>query len=120
MAARRKGGFLCATIWTAKNQLIDLRTPFAEGMKDTLPVYYYFNFYGWKVIHWFAAVRGCDISVDGNVIDGIVRVAFVRVLRESEDEGVRELEPFKFAKKLRNLCRPDTSSNTQSNQYLSS
>ena len=35
---------------------------------------------------------GCDISVDGNGIDGMGRVAFVRALRESEDESVKELE----------------------------
>ena len=87
-------------------RLINLRTPLAEGMKDTLPMYYYFHLYGWKVIHWFAAVMGCDISVDGNGIDGMGRVAFVRALRVSEDECVSELEPFNFAKKLWNLCRP--------------
>ena len=85
---------------------IDLWTLLAKGMKDTLPVYDYFHLYGWKVIHWFTAVMGCDISVNGNGIDGMGRVAFVRALRESEDEDVRELEPFKFANKLRNLCRP--------------
>ena len=87
-------------------RLVDLRTPLAEGMKDTLPVYHYFHLYGWKVIHWFAAVMGCDVSVDSSGIDGMGRVAFIRALRDSEDEGVRELEPRKFAKKLWDLCRP--------------
>ena len=86
-------------------RLVDLRTPIAEGMKDTLPVYYYFHLYGWKVIHWFAAVVGCDISVGGNGITGMGRAPFVRALRESEDEGIKELEPRKFAKKLRDLSR---------------
>ena len=34
------------------------------------------------------------------------RAVFVRALRETEDEGVKELEPRPFAKKLRDLCRP--------------
>ena len=86
-------------------RLVDLRTPIAEGMKDTLPVYYYFHLYGWKVIHWFAAVMGCDISVGGNGISGMGRAPFVRALRELEEEGVKELEPRKFATKLRDLSR---------------
>ena len=87
-------------------RLVDLRTPLAEGMKDTLPVYHYFHLYGWKVIHWFAAIMGCDVSVERSGISGMGRTAFVQALSKSEDKGVQKLQPRPFAKKLRDFCRP--------------
>ena len=42
--------------------MIDMDTAVTERMKSSLPLFYYYRRYGLTVIHWWAAIMGCDIS----------------------------------------------------------
>lgn len=41
----------------------DMRLPVTEEVKQNHPLYNYYHSYGVEVIHWWAAVMGCDISL---------------------------------------------------------
>ena len=41
----------------------DMRLPVTEEAKQKHPLYNYYHSYGVEVIHWWAAVMGCDISL---------------------------------------------------------
>jgi|SaaInl74LU_5_DNA_1037368.scaffolds.fasta_scaffold16525_2 hypothetical protein len=41
-------------------RIIDMTTPITEHTKEEMPLYYYYSKHGIKIIHWWAAVMGCE------------------------------------------------------------
>lgn len=65
-----------------KFRIIDLTAPVDECTKDELPLYYYYNKYGCRVIHWWAAVMGCDVSENQFGIQDIGRETLLKARPE--------------------------------------
>ncbi|KAL7554211.1 hypothetical protein ACHAWF_017633 [Thalassiosira exigua] len=87
-------------------RVVDLSVPITEAMEEELPVYWYYRQFGIRVIHWWAAVMGCDISQNESGIIGAGPTAFIAALRAFKDtEPTALLAPF-FAKKLREEATP--------------
>ena len=51
-----------------KYRVIDLDTVVTERMRNSLLLFYYYHRYGLVVIHWWAAIMGCDISENASGI----------------------------------------------------
>ena len=69
-----------------KFRIIDLTVPVDECTKDELPLYYYYNKYGCRVIHWWAAVMGCDVSENQFGIQDIGRETLLKALESFENK----------------------------------
>ena len=82
-------------------RIIDMNTPVTEQTKDELPLYYYYKKYGIKIIHWWAAVMGCDISKEECGIKKIGRQTFLAALRSFEKKHPSSLNEESFAKALK-------------------
>ena len=48
-----------------KYRVINLDSAVLEKMKNSLLLFYYYHRYGLFIIHWRAAIMGCDISEKG-------------------------------------------------------
>eukprot|EP00573_Skeletonema_grethae_P007592 CAMPEP_0201711044 /NCGR_PEP_ID=MMETSP0578-20130828/58939_1 /ASSEMBLY_ACC=CAM_ASM_000663 /TAXON_ID=267565 /ORGANISM="Skeletonema grethea, Strain CCMP 1804" /LENGTH=253 /DNA_ID=CAMNT_0048200093 /DNA_START=2547 /DNA_END=3308 /DNA_ORIENTATION=- len=88
-------------------RVIDMTTPVTEDIAKNYPLYAAYKRYGIKIIHWWAATMGCDISKDDCGISGAGTKAFFKVLDDvMKREG--DLSPTVFAKKLREHAQPST------------
>ena len=45
-----------------KWRFIDMSVTLDENLKEQYPLFYYYKRFSVKIIHWWAAVMGCDIS----------------------------------------------------------
>ena len=50
-----------------KYRVINLDLAVFEKMKNSLPLFYYYHWYWLFIIHWWAAIMGCNISEKGAV-----------------------------------------------------
>ncbi|KAL7541138.1 hypothetical protein ACHAWF_006863, partial [Thalassiosira exigua] len=82
-------------------RVIDMETPVEGEMKETLPLYFYYHRYGLRVIHWWAAVMGCDISIDESGITHAGNKAFFKALCSLDHVVSSDLTSLDFAKALR-------------------
>ncbi|KAL7552027.1 hypothetical protein ACHAWF_017125 [Thalassiosira exigua] len=82
-------------------RVIDMEAPVDAEMKDTLPLYFYYRRFGLRVIHWWAAVMGCDISVNENGILYAGPKAFFKALRSLDHVPSSDLSTLNFANALR-------------------
>ena len=87
-------------------RVIDLDTPLSDSTRARLPLYFYFHRYGWKVIHWFAAAVGCDVSANGSGMVSVGRALFMKALRSFDAGPVTNLNPRSFAVKLQEFALP--------------
>jgi len=83
-----------------KYRIIDMTKPITEYTKDELPLYYYYCKYGIRVIHWWAAAMGCDISEERCGIRHIGRDKFLSALDSFEDKDPSTLNEESFAQAL--------------------
>eukprot|EP00984_Skeletonema_dohrnii_P032075 scaffold25492_cov80-Skeletonema_dohrnii-CCMP3373.AAC.2 len=83
-----------------KYRIIDMTKPITEYTKDELPLYYYYHKYGIKIIHWWAATMGCDISEERCGIKHIGRDKFLSALESFEDKDLSALNEDSFAEAL--------------------
>ena len=81
-------------------RVIDLNAPVTEEMKSRLPLFYYYRRHGIHVIHWWAAVMGCDISEKGSGIAHVGPRAFIAALRSFDDKPPQRLTVHGFASAL--------------------
>ena len=90
-------------------RVIDMDTPINDRTRARFPLFIYFCRYGLNIIHWFAAVVGCDISKSSSGIAGVGEVLFIRALK-SFDAAVTDVTMQSFAIKLQEFglpsCRP--------------
>ena len=87
-------------------RVIDMDAPVDERTRARLPLFFYFNMYGLKIIHWFAAVVGCDISESSSGIVGAGKAAFIKAMKTFDGGPVADLTPRSFAIKLREVALP--------------
>jgi len=81
---------------------IDMTVPITDKTMEEHPLYYYYHKYGIKIIHWWAATLGCDISESksGDII-GAGRKAFMDALESFENKDQSLLDTHSFARALR-------------------
>ena len=87
-------------------RIMNLDVPVTNAMKTAPPIFYYCCRYGMRIIHWWAAVMGCDISKKESGIVGAGRGVFVNTLRNFDDKEPATMNPRRFATKLRQYARP--------------
>mmetsp|Transcript_9285 Transcript_9285/g.13933 ORF Transcript_9285/g.13933 Transcript_9285/m.13933 type:complete len:185 (+) Transcript_9285:1-555(+) len=86
-------------------RVIDMNTPITPQTKDDLPLYYYYKKYGIKVIHWWAAVMGCDITKEESGVKGIGRATFYAAMGSFENKPILSLNTASFTKSLKAHAR---------------
>jgi 5'-3' exonuclease len=79
---------------------IDTTIPVTGEIERKYPLYASFKKYGIQILHWWAAVMGCDISENGNGIDGIGKSTFLKVAQEFYSGDVADISAEQFATKL--------------------
>ena len=77
-----------------------------ERTKTSLPFYYYYHWYGLVIFHWWAAIMGCDISVDECGIAHVGPKVFFEALRSFDGKPQRRLTAQGFATALLNRAKP--------------
>jgi hypothetical protein len=85
-------------------RVIDMTIPLSLEIKEKYPLYWYYKKYGIRVIHWWAAVLGCDISIGPRKV-GLIhfgRKAFLDALASFDDNTTVSLDSKSFAAALRN------------------
>ena len=80
----------------------DMKTPLTDEIAMKYPLYRHYCKFGIQIIHWWAAVIGCDISKNRSGIAGIGRKTFMTALDEFCDKDASFLTTRAFAKTLRN------------------
>jgi 5'-3' exonuclease len=69
-------------------RFIDMTVPLTDEIKGKYPLYAHYKRWGIEVIHWWAAVMGCDITNPGDNkvfgIRGVGEVAFFKALESFE------------------------------------
>ena len=82
---------------------IDMETPVTEEIEAKYPLYVYIRQYGLRIVHWWAAVMGCDVSKGPTKVGirGVGRAAFLEALTTFDSKQERELSARSFAKALR-------------------
>lgn len=80
-----------------QRRFIELSIPVTSDIAEKFPIYD-----GIHIFHWFAAVVGCDLSVDKVGIKGAGRGAFVSALSRFDYELAPEMNTRLFAKALCN------------------
>ena len=83
-----------------KYRVIDLDTAVTERMRNSLPLFYYYHRYGLVVIHWWAAIMGCDISENASGIAHVGPKVFFEALRSFDDKPPGRLTAPSFATAL--------------------
>jgi len=79
---------------------VNMNTPVTNQIKKDFPLYAYYHKYGIKIIHWWAAVRGCDISVVRSGIANAGRETFMSAISSFDEKDASLLTPRSFAKAL--------------------
>ena len=87
-------------------RVVDLNVPATAEMETKLPLFWYYRRYGFRIIHWWAAIMGCDISEKESGVADAGRGAFINTLRSFDDDDSGELNPRSFATKVREFARP--------------
>lgn len=82
-------------------RVIDMTAPITPKTKEELPLYYYYKKHGIKIIHYWAATMGCDVSKDSCGLKHIGRAAFFSALASFEDKDPSSLDESSFASALR-------------------
>ena len=77
-----------------------MNTPVTDQIKKDYPLYAYYHKYGIKIIHWWAAVCGCDISVNRSGIMGAGKATFMSALQSFDNKVASLLTPRLFSKAL--------------------
>ena len=83
-------------------RVVDMNTPVTDSMKDERPLYYRYHQHGIKVIHFWAAIMGCDISENASGIVGVGRACFLAALKSFDEKPSSQLTSNNFAKAIRN------------------
>jgi len=78
-------------------RLVDLDASVTEETKSSLPLFYYFRRYGMHIIHWWAAIMGCDISEKASGIVYAGPDAFFAALCGFDNKPSHTLTPKSFA-----------------------
>ena len=68
-------------------RVIDMETPLTDEVKEQYPLYAYIKKYGLRVVHFWAAVNGCDITEAESGISGIGKETFFDALRSFESSN---------------------------------
>lgn len=65
-----------------KWRFIDMTIPLSDDLKEKFPLFAYYKRWGLRIIHWWAAVMGCDISIGDTKcgIKGVGPVVFFKAL----------------------------------------
>jgi hypothetical protein len=85
--------------------VVDLNILVTAGMESNLPLLWYYCCYGFCIIHWLAAIMGCDMSEKESGVFDAGRGAFMNALRSFDREDYGELNPCSFATKVRGFVR---------------
>ena len=72
-------------------RMIDMRIDVSSEIAENFPLYAYYCKYGIRVIHWWAAVMGCDISEKRAGISDASEKTFIAALRTFNDGGSSSL-----------------------------
>ena len=73
-------------------------------MEEELPVYFYYHRFGLRIIHWWAAIMGCDISEMESGVVGAGRESFIKALRSIGTTPPEDLTSLMFATKVREFA----------------
>ena len=83
-------------------RVCNMTSALADDAKAKYPLYRYYDKFGLKVIHWWAAVMGCDISENRSGISGVGRETFLSALESFDAADASELTARAFASAIRN------------------
>ena len=88
------------SFYTEDWRRVNMNTPVTDQIKKDYPLYAYYHKYGIKIIHWWAAVCGCDISVNRSGIMGAGKATFMSALQSFYNKVASLLTPRLFSKAL--------------------
>lgn len=86
--------------------MIDLSSAVSEEMKNSLLLFYYYRRYGLFILHWWAAVIGCDISEKRSGIAYTGKEAFLDALQTFDKKPPKRLNSHSFETQLLKHTRP--------------
>lgn len=81
-------------------RVIDLKRKLTDDVKAKYPLYGHYVKHGRKIIHWWAAVRGCDLSANDSGIKGAGRQAFMSAMNHFSDLPREECSVENFSREL--------------------
>ena len=82
-------------------RVIDMELSLTEDVEEKYPLYYYYRFFGLRVLHYWAACMGCDISPSKAGLAGIGREAFFKALQGFDVMDDKQFTSKSFAEELR-------------------
>ena len=88
-------------------RVFDMTVPVTEEIEEQYPLYAYLHKYGIVIIHWWAAVMGCDISVDSSGIRNVGPKAFFKALESFNLGDAVPPRSSSFAKAIREASKPE-------------
>jgi len=86
-------------------RVINMDTALTDEVAQQFPLYSFYKKYGIKIIHWWAAVMGCDISVEDCGIRDAGKKGFLKALHTFDGKDPDVLTSYSFAGKLRDNSR---------------
>ena len=91
-------------------RIINMNVPITDDIRRDYPLYVYYKRYGIKIIRWWAAVCGCDISENGCGISGAGKKCFMDALKSFDGKDVSSLTPKSFAAAIHKYAKPEVKS----------
>ena len=82
-------------------RVFDMTVPVTDEIKEKYPLYVYYHKHGVQVLHWWAAVMGCDISEHESGIHDAGEKAFLSALASFDSAEAQLLTTKSFAEALR-------------------
>jgi hypothetical protein len=89
-------------------RVIDLHCPLTDEVKEKYPLYTYYRVFGLRVIHYWAACRGCDITESSTGLTGIGRTCFFTAMSKFDNSTPTQFTSEGLAKELHKAARLDT------------
>jgi hypothetical protein len=83
--------------FTGDARVFNMNVPADEETCIKYPLYKYYRQHGVKVLRWFAAVCGCDVSVESVGMKGAGKAAFLLALSMLDSQGTTPLNSSSFA-----------------------
>jgi len=68
-------------------RLINMEEPLTDAIEKKYPLYAFYCRQGVRVLHWWAAVAGCDVSEVENGVDGISKGIMLKAIGSLTEEG---------------------------------
>ena len=85
---------------------VDMAAPLTDDIAEKFPLFALYHRFGLRVIHYWAAVMGCDISVDKSGIRDAGKACFFGAIESFRGSSARDFTSHNFAKAIHQNAKP--------------